>query len=118
MKHLLQITILALGAATLPTSIVQAAPHGHKHRAVETQLEMGTASASTSTFAPGISNTANFDNKGISDARGAKLDLGSNEPGKLGLNQINAAVPEPSTWVMIGVGGVLLAAVQRFRTKR
>jgi hypothetical protein len=45
------------------------------------------------------------------DATGADDGLGIDN------FSINAVVPEPSTWLMIGVGAVLLAGAQRLRRK-
>jgi hypothetical protein len=112
MRCLFKITAIAVVAATIPVSFVQAVQDSQQQPAAQMNGEIGTTNVLTTSGAlprPGVFSP---------QFGGHALDLRSDALGNPGLNQIDAAVPEPSTWLMIGVGAVLLAAVQRFRTRK
>jgi hypothetical protein len=127
MLKLLKQTTIAVAVIVIPASLVHAAPHhGKRHYAAKTALDIGIipsvttggASSKSSSFPNiNISDPANVDTLGGLAVRGDRTELGRAERSAFKLNQIDAPVPEPATWMMIGVGAILLAGVQRFRRK-
>ena len=124
MRHLLKLTTIVVALAILPCSLVQGA--GHKHRRAFSKIDIGSVVATTtSAQTPAgpslfleVSDPANLDTMGEPAIRGDKSNRGLGERAALqNLSQSLAAVPEPSAWVMIGVGAILLAGVLRFRRK-